>query len=128
MSEMLPFLRIDRNNGARARIRGNAPPPCARTGGVTQVKPVRDIVTYDLSTPGVAMAIGALPTLAAGHEHRGLTNGGPAPSSKTSQPLQKLTASAAAPPTTTTTPSGSGIAPPRAPPHKTAPGNPWTYR
>ncbi|PBC51734.1 RES family NAD+ phosphorylase [Rhodococcus sp. ACPA1] len=40
---------------------------------ITQVRPVRDIVTYDLTTPGAALAIGALPALAAGNEHRGLT-------------------------------------------------------
>ncbi|NGP09309.1 RES family NAD+ phosphorylase [Rhodococcus sp. 14C212] len=40
---------------------------------VTQVEPVRDITTYDLTTPGAAMEIGALPALAADHEHRGLT-------------------------------------------------------
>nr|WP_174694932.1 RES domain-containing protein [Rhodococcus jostii] len=40
---------------------------------ITQVQPVRDIVTYDLTTPCAALAIGALPALAAGNEHRGLT-------------------------------------------------------
>ncbi|WP_235214972.1 RES domain-containing protein [Rhodococcus opacus] len=40
---------------------------------ITQVRPVRDIVTYDLTTPGALLAIGALPALAAGNEHRGLT-------------------------------------------------------
>jgi hypothetical protein len=40
---------------------------------ITQVRPVRDIVTYDLTTPGAALAIGALPALAAGNEHHGLT-------------------------------------------------------
>lgn len=40
---------------------------------VTLVRPVREIVTYDLDQPGAAMAIGAVPALASGHEDRELT-------------------------------------------------------
>ncbi len=40
---------------------------------VARVRPVREIVTYDLDQPNAAMAIGALPTLASGSENRELT-------------------------------------------------------
>ncbi|NKT14616.1 RES domain-containing protein [Rhodococcus hoagii] len=40
---------------------------------VTLVRPVREIVTYDLARAGSAMAIGAVPALASGHEDRELT-------------------------------------------------------
>ncbi|GEM_PF-1506180 len=40
---------------------------------VTLVRPVREIVTYDLARAGAAMAIGAVPALALGHEKRELT-------------------------------------------------------
>ena len=40
---------------------------------VTLVRPVREIVTYDLAQPNAAMAIGAVPALASGNENRELT-------------------------------------------------------
>lgn len=40
---------------------------------VTLVRPVREIVTYDLGKAGAAMAIGAVPALASGNEDRELT-------------------------------------------------------
>ncbi|NLE79449.1 MAG: RES family NAD+ phosphorylase, partial [Rhodococcus sp.] len=38
-----------------------------------QVRPLREIITFDLDEPGAAMAIGALPALASGSEDRELT-------------------------------------------------------
>ncbi|EOM74358.1 hypothetical protein Rrhod_4356 [Rhodococcus rhodnii LMG 5362] len=47
--------------------------PLCSNWRVARVRPVREIDTYDLDEPGAAMAIGALPALATGHEDRDLT-------------------------------------------------------
>jgi hypothetical protein len=69
---------------------------------VTQVQLVRDIVPYDLTTPGASLAIGALPALAARHEtprpHPAIGPSG----LRTPTGNRKSTAFATAPPITTT--------------------------
>ncbi|TCN53372.1 RES domain-containing protein [Rhodococcus sp. SMB37] len=47
--------------------------PLCSNWRVAQLRPLREIDTYDLDRPGAAMAIGALPALASGNENRELT-------------------------------------------------------